>query len=552
MAEGVSLLVDVFGYASIILHGLTLVAQSMALGGILFIVFLARPFAAQLDNGEVLLRRVTRVTVWSALALAVVDALGNGLQVHLLMETLDLSFGAVMEAGFALASMVKIGCAVLIALFLSSRRRVPALLLLALGAIELTAATTTTHAAARLEDRGLLLAVEGLHQLGAAIWVGGLPAFVVALGQVHDGAGWRLVGARFSRMSMLGVACILVSGVVMTLFYIGSLPAFYGTAYGIMVGAKIALFAGLLGLGAGNFLVTERLRRDPAAPVIRMKRFAEVEIGIGFSIFFAAASLTSLPPAIDLPQDRVTLQDIAERNRPAWPRLTSPDHDALALPALQEKLDREAAAEQTSAAAAFVPGAGDLPPRNADDVAWSEYNHHWAGLFVGLVGLLVIAQHAGVRAARHWPIVFLLLGGFLFLRADPEVWPLGTGDFWAAWRDVEVLQHRLFVALIVLFGLVGWAVQTGRLRSPRAALVFPVIVAVGGALLLTHSHQIVNVKDATLIELTHTPLALLGIAAGWAAWLELRLPGRAGRVAGWSWGICFVLVGVVLLWYREA
>jgi len=75
---------------------------------------------------------------------------------------------------------------------------------------------------------------------------------------------------------------------------------------------------------------------------------------------------------------------------------------------------------------------------------------------------------------------------------------------------------------------------------------------VGGAMLLTHSHQISNVKDQLLIELTHTPLALAGVASGWARWLELRLPGRGGRIAGWVWPMCFMLVGVILLWYREA
>ncbi|MCQ8241963.1 copper resistance D family protein [Rhizosaccharibacter radicis] len=552
-----SLLVDLFGYLSIVLHGLTIVAQSMALGSVLFLVLLARPFAGRLSGGGRILDRVTRLAFWSAIALVAVEALGNGLQVAVLMSTVDLSFGDVMQANFAVSAVVKIACALLLAVCTARRPsatawQVPGIALLLIAAIELVAATMTTHAAARIDNSPLLLVVEWLHQLGAAIWIGGIPAFLIALAEVHDGVGWRLVGARFSRVSMAGVACILVSGVTMFIAYVGSLPAFYGTAYGTMVGAKIALFIGLLALGAGNFLVTERLRRDPGASVVRMKRFAEVEIGIGFSIFFAAASLTSVPPAVDLTEDRVSWHEIVERNAPVWPRLTSPDHDVLAIPELQAKIDKQAAQEHHATAPAFVPGDGTLPPRNADDIAWSEYNHHWAGIFVIAIGLLVLLAHAGFRPARHWPLVFLLLAGFLLLRSDPEVWPLGKEDFMAAFRDVEVVQHRLFVVLILVFAAFEWAVQTGRLRSPRAALVFPLMVAAGGALLLTHSHQIANVKDAELIELTHTPLAIAGIAAGWGRWLELRLPGRGGRIAGWVWPICFVLVGVILLWYREA
>jgi copper resistance protein D len=298
--------------------------------------------------------------------------------------------------------------------------------------------------------------------------------------------------------------------------------------------------------------VTERLRKNQDASVMRMRRFAEVEIGIGFTIFFAAASLTSVPPAVDLTTDRVTLHEIAVRNAPAWPRLTSPDHDKLAISEMQSQLDQEAAQRGNVAAQANVPGSGILPPRNADDIAWSEYNHHWAGIFVLLIGFLALLNRAGVGWLKHWPLLFLLMAGFLLVRSDPEVWPMGSEGFWVAWRDVEVAQHRFFVALILLFGLFEWAVRTGRLRSPKAALVFPLLVSVGGAMLLTHSHQISNVKDQLLIELTHTPLALAGVSAGWARWLELRLPGRGGRIAGWVWPICFMLVGVILLWYREA
>jgi hypothetical protein len=62
-----------------------------------------------------------------------------------------------------------------------------------------------------------------------------------------------------------------------------------------------------------------------------------------------------------------------------------------------------------------------------------------------------------------------------------------------------------------------------------AALVFPLTTALGGTLLLTHSHAIANIKDELLIEMSHTPLALCGVAAGWARWLELRLDGRSAK-----------------------
>ncbi len=542
-----ALLVDLFGYLGILLHGLAIVAQSVAFGGALFLALLVRP----LGLAAIAERRTARLAAWSALALAAVELANVALQSAVLVSTVELPLGNVLLANFAVAGLLKALFALALAWLLW--RRAPGVALLGTGFLILLAAISTTHAAARLSNNALLLAVEFLHQLGAAIWIGGIPYFVMLLARDPDSATLRFAGARFSRMSIAGVGCILLSGITMSVFYIGSAQAFYGTAYGVMVGAKISMFLMLLALGFGNLLVTERLRRDPGTSTLRLRRFAEVEIGIGFTIFFAAASLTSVPPGIDLTQDRASWHEIVSRDfTPRPPRLVSPDHDRLGIPALQAQLDREAAARRAEPRAAFVEGSGELPPRNADDIAWSEYNHHWAGLFVLVIGLLALLHRAGLRWARHWPLVFLGLGAFLFVRSDPEVWPLGNIGVFESLRDVEVVQHRVFVLLAVALGLFEWAVRTGRLRSQKAALAFPLLCALGGALLLTHQHAIANVKDQLLIEWTHTLLALAALAAGWARWLELRLPGRVAREAGWVWPACLLLVGMLLLFYREA
>eukprot|EP01037_Dinobryon_pediforme_P006699 gene6699-6770_t len=546
-----TLLVDLFGYLSIIIHGLTIVSQSMAVGGVLFLVFLALPLASTI--GPQVARTTARIAAWSALGLMVCEALTVALQAAVLTATLDIGLTEALGASSAISGLIKIGAgAVLAGVLFPLGTTAPRGLLLVVSALELMAATLTTHAAARLDDRGILLVASLLHQVGAAIWIGGIPAFVSALGTVNDGVGWRAVGARFSQMSMVGVGCILVSAIVFSVLYVGAPDALYGTAYGVMVGAKAAMFVALLALGFGNSRTVAMLRANPDMPVKRMKRFAEVEIGIGFSVFFAAASLTSVPPAVDLTADRVTWHEVVERNTPVWPRMVSPQHDVLALPALQAQLDAEAAANASKPAPAFVPGAGELPVRNAADIAWSEFNHHWAGVFVVLIGVLAFLNRAGWRFARNWPLVFLGLAVFLFLRSDPEVWPMGSEGMLESLRDIEVLQHRFFVLLTVMFAFFEWRVRVGGWRSKSAQLVFPLICAVGGAALLTHSHAIANVKEALLIELTHTPLALAAIAAGWSRWLEIRLDGRGARVAGWVWPLCFVFIGALLLLYREA
>ena len=552
------LLLDLFGYLSIVIHGGVILAQSVALGSVAFLLLVARPLVKQSEPGAgAITRGAVQIAGWAAMCLAATEALTVALQTAVLSDTVRLSLFNVLSADFAVAGIAKALAALALGVALFVRgTRIPATLILLLSALVLAAATLTTHAVARLDGRVQLLIISWLHQAGAAVWIGGIPCFLMALARAGTVSAVRTIGVRFSRVSTAGVALILLSGVGMSVFYIGDLHGFYGTAYGVMVSAKIALFLMLLGLGTGNFLLIRRLGANPATPINRLRRFAEAEIGIGVAIFFAAASLTSVPPAVDLTQDRVTWNEIVERNTPRWPRLTSPDHDTLALPALQAKLDAEAEAQREAPQAAFVPGSGELPPRNVADIAWSEYNHHWAGLFVVAVGTLALLHRAGVGWARHWPLVFLGLGVFLFIRSDPETWPLGDVGFLDSFRDVEVLQHRIYVVLIVAFAWFEWSIRATSRPNRSAALVFPLLCALGGVLLLTHTHAIANVKEQLLIELSHTPLALAGIAAGWSRWLELRLDPRAApivsRVAGWVWPSCILLCGLILLSYREA
>ena len=549
------LLIDVFGYLSIVVHGLTILAQSIALGGVLFLVLLAQPLAGRI--GPDIAQRSARIAAWGSAALFTAEAATVALQAAAVVGSIDIPLDDALGAGFAIAGFMKMGIAALLAALLFARgpkAPVPPLILAVI--LELVAATLTTHAIARIDGRAPLLIAAWLHQAGAAIWIGGIPCFLMALGRITGDQALLAASARFSRMSMAGVAAILLSGITMTVLYIGDAEGFYGTAYGVMVGAKIAMFLMLLGLGAANFLLTERLRANPATPITRMRRFAEVELGIGAAIFFAAASLTSVPPAVDLTNDRVTMAEIVERNTPVWPRFASPDHSDLALPALQAKLDAEAAARQAAPQIAFIPGAGELAPRNANDIAWSEYNHHWSGLIVILVGLLALANRAGVGWAKHWPLAFLCLAVFLFFRSDPETWPMGDIGFLESFRDVEVAQHRGYVVLIVVFAWFEWRVRAGGWTNKAAASVFPLLCATGGILLLTHSHAIANIKDQLLIELTHTPLALAGMVAGWARWLELRLDPKANalsvRIAAWVWPAAILFCGLLLLTYREA
>src|SRR5208282_2283615 len=183
-----------------------------------------------------------------------------------------------------------------------------------------------------------------------------------------------------------------------------------------------------------------------------------------------------------LTQDRVSLQEIATRYAPRMPRFSSPN-----VKELSESTDarlKRAAAEGRKVPAFFVPGQFAAETNKPADIAWSEYNHNWAGLIVFLMGILALLSRSRYFSwAKIWPLMFLGLAIFLFLRADPENWPLGPNGFWESFSAPDVLQHRLIVLLVTAFAIFEWSVVTNRIRWPVAGLVFPGVCALGGAIL---------------------------------------------------------------------
>jgi putative copper export protein len=582
------------GFLDVLLRGLILVLASLALGGVVWIrlVLRATPGAAPAPATALALRVVAAAAGLTVLAqsatllIALVEVRDSGGWPLAAFVQTTFALTALTRMGLGLA----VG---LLALRLARRAAPPAAWrVLGVGAFALVAASAVlSHAVARVEDRTLLLLLDAAHQIAAAVWIGGLAHFTLYAGLRAREMRRRAVGAglartgrdvgglveevagsgtsghtgvvvagpartdrnvgglfeavagadtpshtgedrevvrRFSNLAFGAVVALVVAGIVLTWQYVGEWAGLVGTAYGVMVLSKAILLVVILALAGLNL---RAVRGAGEAGGVRLLRFVEVELGLGITVLFAAASLTSLPPAVDVTTDRATVAEVAGRFRPVPPRLTSPPVDELIAKA--------------------EPLMAPVTRREPIERAWSEYNHHWAGFFVLTMGLLAALERLGVRGARHWPLVLLGLAGFLFLRNDPRAWPLGPAGFWESFLLPDVLQHRAFVVLIVAFAVFEWTVRTGRLDRRPWGYVFPLLCAFGGGLLLTHSHAMFNLKDEFLAEVTHAPLGILGAFAGWGRWLELRLPG-AGRGPGWLWTLCLIAVGLILVVYREA
>ena len=542
-------LLNIFGYLSVLLRAATLIFQTLTVGGIIFLVFVTR--APELRTAAVLAKCRTWIA-GCAIALAITQVFYVSSNTLILMQSADMSLAEASGATFVYAGAVVAFSALLIAWICGSRASFSRALLLPAAAI-LGSAVITSHSVARMEHRVLLALLTGLHQTATAAWIGGLPYLLLALKNEPDSQARQRIAANFSQLALISVAALFAGGAGLALAYVGSWSALYNTTYGAMVGVKIILFGLLLILGALNFFIVRGVQPQPSTRSSSLLRFAEVEVGIGLTIILAAASLTSQPPAADLTESRVTAHDIYDRYAPRTPRLKSPPLSSLSEPT--EQIEKRMAAAGSPVPESFVPGQGASAVAGPGDIAWSEYNHNWAGVIVLGIGLLSFLARTGhFPWARHWPLLFLGLAVFLFLRSDPENWPLGPNGFWESFSSPDVLQHRLIVVLISAFAIFEWSVVTHRIRSQAAGLVFPAVCALGGAILLTHSHALGNIKDELLIELSHIPLATLGIVAGWSRWLELRLPpeDRTRRILSWIWPVCFILIGCVLLDYHEA
>jgi putative copper resistance protein D len=526
-----------FDLLSVLLRAATLALEAFTLGGVAFLLIAALPSGI----GNESLRTLRRVAAWGALALCIAQIFSVATSSTILIAGSGFSFRDVITADFFFMSVLLTVSALALFLFLRAGSRSALFACAPFALMALAASVGMSHAAARLDHRPILLILTALHHVGTAAWIGAMPFLLIALRNEKSQAAAGRYTRRFSAMAIGCASLLVLGGIGMAAFYIGSWQGVYGTTYGVMMLAKTYLLLLILGMGAGNFFLVRQMERAPAPLLARLRRFSEVEIGLGFTAILAAASLTSQPPAVDLTQDRLTRHEIVERMRWEHPRLTSPPVKALAPPTSIQVAVRDSV---------FSSGTEN----DANDRAWSEYNHHWAGVIVlaaGLLALLGCSQR--FKWAQHWPLLFIGLAVFILLRADPESWPLGPRPFWASFSSPDVLQHRMYALLITAFAIFEWAIEAGRVKSRVASYVFPLICAAGGALLLTHSHALGNIKEEMLAEMSHTPIALLGATAGWSRWLELRLPDRRdSRIAAYVWPVCLVLVGIVLLDYRES
>lgn len=153
-------------------------------------------------------------------------------------------------------------------------------------------------------------------------------------------------------------------------------------------------------------------------------------------------------------------------------------HDAMAMGSTQH--------------AHALPANENTPGAHWSDTEWSVFNHRGAGWFIffwGLTALIAGLQWPRRTWLRFLPAMALFgLVEFLFLRNDPETWPLGPIGFRASLKDPEVLQHRVFVLLLLVMAVVELLRAADRLPPLACKFALPSLAVLGGIYLFFHQH----------------------------------------------------------------
>ena len=265
--------------------------------------------ATSANARDTLDRHVFAVVAW-ALAVAAVSGLA-----WLLLEATQMSGATIAEVlrdgtlwvvlretefgrVFLLRGLLWLALVASLVAMRQSPRRRASQLALALAGVFAAMLADAGHAAAAAGGAigALHLGADAAHVVAAGAWLGALPPRVHCL--THGSAGEAL-GRLARRFSALGIGCVAVliaTGIVNTLFLVGSFAALFGTAYGQLLDVKLALLALMLALAATN-----RSRLAPrlvAAEAARraLARNATLEIVAGVAIVAIVGALGTMVP----------------------------------------------------------------------------------------------------------------------------------------------------------------------------------------------------------------------------------------------------------------
>jgi copper transport protein len=250
-----------------LVRGLGYVGLLVAAGVAAFTVLFLPPDGGA-DRSRARLRPVARVA-------AGVAALGWGLAVPLVaLYQLGVPASAITEgstwsalapAEYAVPAAVVAGLALTAGALPASAApgRTRAALVLAGGVLAVTAPAFTGHTRAATPE-ALVIGADVLHLAAGTLWLGGLVAIALVLGDLARGGSGAVVLGRFSTWAAALLAVLVVAGTILAWRIAGSWDALVGSGYGDLLLVKVLAALVAVAIAAWNrYALLPRLRAAP-------------------------------------------------------------------------------------------------------------------------------------------------------------------------------------------------------------------------------------------------------------------------------------------------
>ncbi len=200
-----------------------------------------------------------------------------------------------------------------------------------------------------------------------------------------------------------------------------------------------------------------------------------------------------------------------------------------------------------------IAGQTDHWEGSLEGKAYSDFNHHLAGIFVILIGLSEV-RYGFAASVLAWtrfllPIFMVSVGVFLLIWSDHAGWPFGsslTETFLTG--EWETIQHKWFGILALVIGGIEWLRRTGHVTGPTWKLPLPAFAIIGGLSLFLHSHG--AHPSAHTIALHHAAMGVMAVTAGSSKFLsDWKASGLTERRSPWelAWAALVLLIGIQLL-----
>lgn len=191
-------------------------------------------------------------------------------------------------------------------------------------------------------------------------------------------------------------------------------------------------------------------------------------------------------------------------------------------------------------------------------IAYSESNHHVAGLLILLIGISEMS-HTLRFSSLSWARLLLpgalgAAGIFLLIWSDHEAWPIGPLSFTETFfgQDQEIVQHKLFGTLALIVSAIEILRRSARVTHVAWAAPLPLFALIGGMMLFAHSHG--AHPAAQKIAMHHAVMGTMAITAGSSKLAAMWMTGSSsGAPSRWElvWAGLILLIGAQLLIYSE-